>query len=175
MQTVEIQALSDRDLLVQMFEADRLLGDVDNELTDFDAAAHNSNELSDEVDRRFGKGACDNISSWSVVSKAGHEDLVQMAKDETEHMVDLARGHDCTNDSLRVDKSRLPEQGRCWCGRIWTKMADRNSWFDSTEGDPSLLAGEPSQTEAAPELAEALRKVTREQQEWADRQFYGHA
>lgn len=125
MQTAEIQALSDRDLLVQMFEADRLLGDVDEPVDDLPAAESNAAALSGEVDRRFGEGACENISSWSVVTKASHEDLIRMAQDETEHMIDLARGHACDNGSLTATG---PRQARCWCGHYWHRLPGENSW-----------------------------------------------
>lgn len=54
-----------------------------------------------------------------------------MAREEPDHLVELLRGHDCTEVN--------PVTERCWCGRIWAKMANRNSWYDPTEGtDPSL-------------------------------------
>lgn len=125
---IDLSTLSDRDLFARAYDVAE--GEMDLPLED---------AMEDELARRFGEGATDNLAHWFTVTKASEEDMARWAREEPRRLAEIARGHDCTNADLQVNKDVLPEQGRCWCGRTWTKMADRNSWYDSTEGsDPSV-------------------------------------
>jgi len=129
--TTEIQALDDAELVCQAIIADLARSDYDDELqlpepqVDFDLARA-------ECDRRFGEGALDRTGDWFTATKADPTDILYWARERADRVVQIAQGHDCDNQS--VDRN-----GTCWCGRTWAKMANRNSWYDPTEGtDPSV-------------------------------------
>jgi len=125
--------LTDQDLLTRFVTVDAEMGDADIDPRLVDEAEAELAMLEAEVTRRFGENALDNLANWWTPSHASHEDVLQMAREETDHLVELLRGHNCDNESVNQCT------GCCWCGRIWAKMANRNSWYDPTQGDdPSV-------------------------------------
>jgi hypothetical protein len=48
--------------------------------------------MGDEIDRRFGEGANDRLASYFTASHASGEDMTQMACDDTDLLVEIAKG-----------------------------------------------------------------------------------
>jgi len=167
---IDLSTLSDQDLLVRFVRVDMELGDSDVDPRPVEQAEAESATLEAEVTRRFGQDALNNLENWWTPSHASHEDVLQMAREETGRLVELLRGHNCDNQSVSQTT------GVCWCGRVWAKTSSGKTWYDPTEGDDPSIASDTGDGEAAPELTEALAEAeARAQMAWADRQFYGHA
>jgi hypothetical protein len=178
MKTEALQALTDAELLYHAMASDTALSDWSGEPFDPAKVDHEAEaakqataeQATDEMDRRFGEGASDRTADWFTAMKASPEDILEWAKERPEQLAEIARGHDCDNRSVNQGT------GRCWCGRAWAKMANRNSWYDPTEGPDPSTSSDDGQGEASAGLIEVLSDAeARAEMAWADRQFYGHA
>lgn len=127
----DLSTFSDRDLWVHFLSCDIALGD-DSSIEDADRLVAQTDRAREEIERRFGEAATENTAVWFTATKADPTDMLRWAREETTRLIEVARGHDCDNASL-------DHNGRCWCGRQWARMANRDSWYDPTQGsDPSV-------------------------------------
>jgi len=90
---VDIRELTDQALLLRTVTAD------------------GPDDSFDEVDRRFGDGATDSLSSYFTASHASPADAVRMVNEELDLILDIAR--DTHTHTARTD---VPT--RCRCGFI---------------------------------------------------------
>lgn len=91
---MQITGLSDRELFTRAFSAEE-----------------NDPEADQEIDRRFGYGACDLLASYFTASHASTADTLRMANEQTDLLAEIARDqHRCTR--------REGIGSRCRCGAI---------------------------------------------------------
>lgn len=103
---------------------------------------HCMESASQEMEARWGAGSNDHLASYFTASHASYDDMIRMAAEMTDILVEVARNgeHDCgahERDFSRTGRA-ADENGdemhvyRCRCGRIWGRPIGGNTYFDPT-------------------------------------------
>lgn len=105
---------------------------------DLELVYHCMDSASQEIEARWGADASDNLAEYFTASHASYEDMVRMARESADLLVELAKGeHDCgahegdfsdRSSTVTRDSGIRYSRHACRCGRIWGRI--NNTYFD---------------------------------------------